>query len=400
VREKLPAIWRGKTRKYEYSDMRIGIDGGSWSNRRGYGRYLREIAQALSKAPAEHQYVLFLDDAGADQYTELDRFETRIVPLSQQIGTAASSDGARSLMDLARMGRAVSKEHLDMFFFPTVYSYFPLWRRIPTIVGIHDTIADRNPQLAFAGKRQELFWNLKVKMAIRSADLIMTVSGYSRRCLESFLRVPGQKIRVVSEAASARFHPPREGAARELFVLYVGGISPNKNLATLIRAFGLCEARRAGWRLLLAGDYQSDGFRGCYQELSELVQDQGLTPFVDFLGYVTDDELVDLYQRAGLFVMPSFDEGFGLPAVEAMASGVPVIASAGNALAELVGDAGICVETTDVRTFASQMDRVALNPDLQKQMSESGIARAALFTWKQSALDLLQLFDEAAICRA
>jgi glycosyltransferase involved in cell wall biosynthesis len=377
--------------------MRIGIDGGSWSNRRGYGRFLREISLALSQSPVDHRYVLFLDSAGAEQYTPLDRFETRVVPLSQQIGTAASSDGSRSPLDLARMGRAVAKERLDVFFFPTVYSYFPLWRSLPTVVGIHDTIADRNPHLAFAGKRQELFWKAKVWLAVRNAGLIVTVSAYSRRCLETVLHVPHRKIRVVSEAASPRFHPPAPGAARQRFVLYVGGISPNKNLSSLIRAFILCQARRSGWRLLLVGDYQGDSFRGCYEELFRLVHESAIVDAVEFLGYVNDDRLVDLYQQAGLFVMPSFDEGFGLPAVEAMACGTPVIAGGGHALAEVLGEAGICVEPLDVEKLAHEIDRVTSDPQLREAMSRNGIARAAQFTWKQAAADLIEVLEEVRL---
>ena len=375
--------------------MRIGIDGGSWSNRRGYGRFLREMAKALSAAPIDHQYVLFLDRAGQDQFTHLNRFETRVVPLSQSISEAASNAGNRSLLDLARMGRAVARERFDVFFFPTVYSYFPLWNGTPSLVGIHDTIADRNPQFAFAGKRQELFWKAKVRLAIRSATLVMTVSEYSCECLENFYHVPRAKIRIVSEAASPQFHASADRSQRERFVLYVGGISPNKNLSTLIQAFALTQARSSGWRLLLAGDYVSDRFQGCYDELAGLIEQKGLGDSIEFTGYVPEDQLAKLYQNAGLFVLPSFDEGFGLPVLEAMACGTPVIASAGHALAEVMGDAGICVPASNPGALAFEIDRVVADPELQKRMSADGLRRASLFTWSQAALDLLQALGEA-----
>ena len=374
--------------------MRIGIDGGSWSNRRGYGRFLREIARALSEAPFDHDYILFLDQAGRDQFTHLNRFETRVVPLSQSISQAASNAGNRSLSDLARMGRAVARERLDVFFFPTVYSYFPLWNRTPSLVGIHDTIADRNPLFAFAGKRQELFWKAKVRLAIRNATLVMTVSQYSRKCLESFHHVPRAKIRIVSEAASRQFHAPADQNKRERFVLYVGGISPNKNLATLIEAFAMTEARGSGWRLLLAGDYVSDRFQGCYAQLAGLIEEKALGPSVEFTGYVPEDQLLKIYQSASLFVLPSFDEGFGLPVLEAMACGTPVIASAGHAVAEVIGDAGICVPPSDPSALAFEIDRVVADPDLQKRMSADGLRRASLFTWSQAALDLMQALED------
>lgn len=375
--------------------MRIGIDGGSWSNRRGYGRFLREIVQALAENAAQHEYVIFLDQAGADTFAPLNRFKTRVVSLTRQIGAAATNDGNRSLGDLARMGRAVARERLDVFFFPTVYSYFPLWTRVPSVVGIHDTIADRNPQFAFQGKRQELLWRTKVKWAIWNATLVMTVSAYSRECLESFYRVPPAKIRIVAEAASSKFRPPPAAHTRQPFLLYVGGISPNKNLATLIQSFHACEGRRRGWQLRLAGDYGNAGFRSCYNELLQLVRERGLTDSVEFLGYVSDSELIRLYQCAGLFVLPSYDEGFGLPAIEAMACGTPVLASSGNALAEVLGGAGICVPPSDAGALTVQMDRLISNPELRRKMSESGILRASLFSWKRAGSDLLDVLESA-----
>jgi len=375
------------------SEMRIGIDGGSWSNRRGYGRFLREIVNAIAALQCEHRFVMFLDHAAAADFTPLPRFEIREVALSRQISDAATSAGNRSPRDLLRMGRAVAKEPLDVFFFPTVYSYFPLWNRVPVVLGVHDTIAGRNPQFAFAGKRQELFWRAKVRAALFQSRLVMTVSDYSRNCLREFHNVPDRKIRVVHEAASSMFSIPVPGTPREPFILYAGGISPNKNIGALIRAFSKLGV--PGWRLVLAGDYQSDGFRSCYGELSSLVNELGLHGRVEFPGYVSDTELVRLYQRAGLFVLPSFDEGFGLPAIEAMACGAPVIVGEGNALTEVVGEAGIAFAPRDHEALARQMTRVITDPDLWLRMSESGVRRAASFSWDSAARTLIRVLEEA-----
>jgi glycosyltransferase involved in cell wall biosynthesis len=380
--------------------MRIGIDGGSWSNRRGYGRFLREIVHAITRIPCDHDFTVFLDAATAREFAPLPHFQVREVTLSRSVSEAATSDGNRSPGDLFRMGRAVSKEPLDVFFYPTVYSYFPLWTRVPAVVGIHDTIADRNPHFSFATKRQEFLWKAKVRMALFQARLVMTVSEYSSRCLQDHYKVPNSRIRVVPEAASDRFEAPSLNSSREPFVLYVGGISPNKNLGTLIRAFaGLPDDRRSNWRLLLAGDYKSDGFQNCFQEMSALVRECGLQERVEFLGYVSDDDLVRLYQRASLFVMPSLDEGFGLPAVEAMASGTPVIVSDGNSLTEVVGSAGILFPAQDERALSDHMERVISNPQLWDHMSKLGIERAASFSWDHAARVLLNILEEAGQAR-
>ena len=373
--------------------MRIGVDGGSWTNRRGYGRFLQEIASALAKQNSGHEFVMFLDSAAAQEFPPLAGFSVREVQLSRQIGEAARHDGNRSPLDLLRMSRAAARERCDVFFFPTVYSYFPLWKRVPVVVGIHDTIADRNPQFAFSGARQRLLWRIKVRAAIFQATLVMTVSEYSRKCLTEYLGVQRDQIRVVPEAAAARFVPPAGDAPREPFLLYVGGISPNKNLGVLIKAFARLDT---SWSLKLAGDYESDGFRSCYVEIRELAESLGVASRVEFLGFVPDEDLADLYQRAMLFVLPSFDEGFGLPAIEAMASGTPVIVSEGNSLTEVVGFAGLSFAPNDDQALASAMQRVLSDGDLWLRLSREGMDRAAAFSWPNAAVALLHVLEEAA----
>ncbi len=376
--------------------MRIGIDGGSWSNRRGYGRFLREVAQALSRLESEHRFVIFLDAASSRTFTPLPGFTVREVKLAHHIAEAATDSGNRSPADLLRMGRAVAGEPLDVFFFPTVYSWFPVWKRVPIVVGIHDTIADRNPRFAFAGRKQELLWKAKVRLALAQSRLVLTVSEYSRRCLQEHYGVAPERMRVVPEAASASFRSLPNGPDREKMALYAGGISPNKNLGTLVRAFAKLEnEREAGWRLVLAGDFQSDGFKSCYQEIRTLVEDLGLRDQVEFPGYVTDEKLASLYQQAGLFILPSFDEGFGLPAIEAMASGTPVIVSEGNALVEVVGSAGLSFPVRDIEALAAAMRRVLGDAELRRTLSEAGIRRAAEFSWDQTARALLHVLGEA-----
>ena len=268
-------------------------------------------------------------------------------------------------------------------------------RRVPTVVGIHDTIADRNPDFAFAGAQQRMFWKAKVKAAIFQADLVMTVSDYSRRCLTETLGIRKEVIRIVPEAASPMFRPPAEGSGRDPYVLYVGGISPNKNLGVLVQAFAKLDSR---WTLKLAGDYESDGFRNCFQEIQELSVQLGVHDQVEFLGFVSDADLIGLYQRASLFVLPSFDEGFGLPAIEAMASGVPVIVSRGNSLEEVVGDTGITFPMHDADALSAAMRHVLSDERTWRRMSEDGMRRAAEYSWPAAAASLVRILEEAA-CR-
>lgn len=379
--------------------MHIGIDGGCWSNRRGYGRFLRELLEALAATDTKNEYSVFLDPAAYESFHLRGRFRPVLVSTSETVNGAARSDGHRPLADMLRMSYAVARMPLDVFFFSSVFCYFPLLRPLPTILGVHDTIADKNPQFSFASRRQHLFWKAKVKLALAQADTVLTVSEYSKQCIQRVLGIAPQRIRVLYEAASPCFRRVPAEPSNDPFFLYVGGISPNKNLTTLIRAFyGLKSAARRA-QLILVGDYQSDGFKSCYAELRDLVKQLGLEQKVRFAGYVPDQELISMYNQACAFVMPSFDEGFGLPAVEAMACGAPVIVSSGNSLAEVTGDAGLLVDPHDQAGLTAAMERVLTDSDFAGTLSRKSLARAAQFSWTNAAGRLLDVFEETRSTR-
>ena len=389
----LAEMWWADPERFNSSDMRVGIDGGCWSNQRGYGRFIREVMKALGEVSSSHRYTVYLDSSSYPLFDLKAPFEARRVATSQGVAQSATADSHRSLRDLLRMSLAVT-EPLDLFFFPSVYSFFPLLRRIPVIVGIHDTIADRNPQFSFSSQKQRWLWSAKVRLALAQADTILTVSQYSKRSIAEWFHVPAGRIAVVQEAASPQFHvrhfepPPRP------FALYAGGISPNKNLGLLIRAFSRSDARSRGAQLVLAGDYTSDRFKGNYAELKALVAELDVGRQVVFTGFVPDEELCRLYNTCTVFVMPSLDEGFGLPAIEAMSCGRPVIVSYGNSLEELVGDAGLTVNPHNVEELAAAIDRIFSCEDLRRSLAGRAIQRASEFSWETAARQLLELFEQ------
>jgi glycosyltransferase involved in cell wall biosynthesis len=375
--------------------MHIGIDGGCWNNRRGYGRFFRELVDALERNDACNRYTVFLDPQSYRDFPARDRFHPRLVETGRSVVEAATAEGRRPVSDLVRMGWAAAREDLDLFFFPSVYSYFPLLRPVPAVVGVHDTIAERNPQLTFSSRRHELFWRWKVRFALAQARTVLTVSEYSKRSIQQWFGIPASRIHVMYEAAAPRFKPAARDESGGGYILYVGGISPHKNIATLIAAFSRVEARRQGTQLVLAGDYAADGFKNCYRELCALVADLKLEQEVRFTGFVPDEELCRLYHGARLFVLPSLDEGFGLPAIEAMACGLPVIVSAGNAMEEVVGNAGVVVDPLDQVALAREIDRVLEDPELRREMSARAVQRAAEFSWDAAAKELLRVFKDA-----
>jgi glycosyltransferase involved in cell wall biosynthesis len=262
------------------------------------------------------------------------------------------------------------------------------------VLGIHDTIADRNPRFAFASRRQEFLWRWKVKAAIAQAARIVTVSNYSRRCLQEWFGIEESRLRVVSEAASPVFRKLDEIPTAHPFILYVGGISPNKNLGALIRAFGATRACQRGLKLYLVGDYSGDSFKSCYHDLARLVHQRRLEDQVRFLGFVPDEELCVLYNQARLFVLPSLDEGFGLPVLEAMACGTPALVNAGNAMEEVVGEAGIVVDSRRDTVLAAAIDQLLEDPARLAELAAKAHCRARQFTWDAAARSLLAVFEE------
>lgn len=383
--------------------MRIGIDACCWSNRRGFGRFTREIVTTMVAEHPRHEYTLVVDRATAEESRLPPGARVEVVATREQPTRAASAAGSRSPLDLLRMARAASRIPLDLFFFPAVYTYYPMLRRVPTVVTFHDAIAETHPGLIFSGARARLFWRAKSWLANRQADRLLTVSSDARARIAAAFGRPESQVAVVNEGPGAAFRPLRDAAAArhvrdeyslpdEPLVLYVGGISPHKNLGGLLRAFARLKGRPA--HLAIVGDHSGDSFLGCYPELVALRGRLGLESRVTFTGFVPDEHLAVLYNAATVLALPSFDEGFGLPAVEAMACGLPVAASSIGSLPEVVGPAGVFFDPWDHDAMAAALLRVLEDARLRADLSAGGLRRAGLFTWSAAARDAVRLFEE------
>ncbi len=382
--------------------MRIGIDASTWTNRRGYGRFTRELVGAMVESYPQHDFVLVVDAATAAQGVFPERASLEVVATSEQQIQAASADGARQVSDLWRMARAVAKAKFDVFFFPTRYSYFPLICSTPMVIAFHDATAERHPELIFPGFKSRLLWRIKSRLALRRADRLVTVSHDARQQLSEVFRYPAESITVISEGTDPIFRPLTDNgeaaSIRERFklppndplILYVGGISPHKNLQGLLRAL---EQVPGSWHLVLVGDYENDSFWGCYNELIALIGDIGLDGRVTFTGFVTDEELLHCYHASTMLVLPSMSEGFGLPVVEAMACGLPVAASARNSIPEVLGDAGLLFDPTSIEDMTDCIGRLMADPELRERLRLLGLARAESYSWANGARNLVELLE-------
>jgi glycosyltransferase involved in cell wall biosynthesis len=212
--------------------------------------------------------------------------------------------------------------------------------------------------------------------AAERSDLIIAVSAFTASQVEQLLGVDPARIRVVQHGVRPVALTARQ-QAREQMILSVGAIQRRKNTVRLVEAF---EQLDSGWKLVLAG---SSGFdsEDAIQRIARSPRKQD----IQVLGYVPDSELEGLYQRAAIFAFPSLDEGFGMPVLDAMARGVPVLTSNVSAMPEVAGDAAILVDPRDTGSIAEGLRRLADDSDLRERLIQAGLTRAQNFTWEKSA---------------
>lgn len=390
--------------------MRIGVDASCFGNKRGFGRFTHELLTALLQEDTNNHYKFFADHTTADGIEFPERVDVIKARTRTSQVLAAGADGRRSIRDIWAMTNAVSKHELDVFFFPAVYSYFPILNRTKILLTVHDMIADRHPEMIFPNSRAKIFWKLKQNAAVRQADRILTVSEYSRRVIAEYFGLSPASISVICEAARRDFAPANNNGKphgilskygigdHDRFLLYVGGISPHKNLARLVSAFDhvRSEPENAKLKLVLVGDYKDDPFFSAYPALKEQIATMRDPESIVFTGFVPDSDLVRLYNAATVLVFPSLEEGFGLPAIEAMACGTPVIASRTGSLPEVLGEAGRYFDPLDASDIARVISAILTDRDERNSIGKIGLERSKQFTWKRAAADTLKIFEEMA----
>jgi glycosyltransferase involved in cell wall biosynthesis len=388
--------------------MRIGVDATVCANRRGYGRFAREIIPAMARLSAHDEFVCFVD-ASANEALKTDLPNvTRVIvsSLHQSPARAASAEGHRSLSDLARMTLAVKHEKLDVFFSPSVYTYFPLAGALPLVLTIHDAIPERFPRTVFLSSKQRLYWSLKMKLALFQARRIVTVSDYAAEDLVRVLGIPKEKITVAVEAPSAEFRPRASEPnsvtgdlpAGSQWIVYVGGFSPHKNVPLLVQAHAAA-TRQLGGRapyLLLVGTRDKDDFHTDVPAIEKTIEKEGTSALVKWTGFVDDENLSRIHSRSVALVLPSACEGFGLPAVEAAACGSPVIATIESPLPGLLEGSGIFVRPGDVAALTHAIIELSTDRELHSACSRNALARANALSWDSSARAVMDAVRRAA----
>jgi glycosyltransferase involved in cell wall biosynthesis len=386
--------------------MRFAVDATGWLNRRGYGRFTRNAVTRLVETDLEAEYVLLADPITAEAGLPAGA-TIRVLDPRQPPSDAAGAGSRRRVGDVLRVVRATRAEKgLDALLFPSLHTWFP-FARAPTVVGLHDTIADELPELALPRGRDRALWQLKQRLAVRGARRMFAVSEASRSQVVERLGLSRDALPVVPEAADPVFSPRRADevvearlavGAPERYLLFAGGISPHKNVTGLVDAYAELLAHVPDPpALVVAGAMEDETFASSAGAVRERIAGHGLNGRVLLPGFVSDETLARLYTGALAFVSPSLAEGFGLPAVEAAACGAPLVLSDLAAHRESMGDAALYVAPGDDAALADALRRLLEDEGLQASLAARGRERAATRTWDAAAGALAGLLREAAL---
>jgi glycosyltransferase involved in cell wall biosynthesis len=366
--------------------VRIAIDGRKLHDF-GIGTYVRNLVRELARLDHDDEYVVLCPDTDAEF----------IRALGPRFSVSVERAGNYSLREQFSVPLALRRARVDLFHAPH-YVVSPLVRT-PFVVTIHDCIHLRFPQYLPGRGAARYAWTM-MRSSARRSRRILTVSEASREDIVELLHIPAGKIEVIHNAIDEQLVALATGEdvarVRERyqlhapFVMYTGNIKPHKNIDRLIEAFSLLRERQGtDVKLVIIGDEISK-----YPNLRRLVHRHKLDKHVRFLGFVPDATLAGLYRLAALFVFPSLYEGFGLPPLEAMALGTPVVVSNVSSLPEVVGDAAVLIDPHSAEAIASGMHRVLNDAALRADLVGRGYERVKAFSWARSVARTRQVYAE------
>jgi len=366
--------------------VKIGIDARKLHDF-GIGTYIRNLLRQLARLDKDSEFVVLCQPGDREAIATLG---ANFRPLPE---TARNY----SIAEQVRVPLALKRERVTLFHAP--HYVLPPLVRCRSVVTIHDCIHLMFPQ--YLPNRLALTYaRTSIRLAAKRATRVLTVSESSKRDILRFVDLPPEKIDVIYNAFDERFgvEPREEDVVRvkeryqlhDEFVLYAGNVKPHKNLERLITAFHLVRQRGLDHlKLVLIGDDISK-----YAALRRAVHRYQLHRYVRFLGYLPEETLAVMYRLSSVFVFPSLYEGFGLPPLEAMASGTPVVTSNVSSLPEVAGNAAILVDPYDPDALADAMLRVLTDESLRQDLRRRGLERARQFSWEQSVGRIRRIYDE------
>lgn len=367
--------------------MKIGIDARFYSSSfTGIGRYVYELIENLLKLDQRNQYVLFFNNPEFEKFTLPRKGVTKILADSPHY----------SFKEQWHFWRLLQKENLDLMHF--THFNAPILYRRPSIVTIHDLTLNLHPGKKMASSLHRIAYTLTIRSIIKRSKRVIAPSEHTRQDIVKHFNIEPDKIAVIHEGVSSVFHKiadqniisdfRKKTGLTKPYILYTGVWRSHKNLVNLIKAFAILKHTHHfdGW-LVITG--KEDPW---YPEVKQTVRNENLEGSVRFTGLVPDEDLVLLYNGASIFVLPSFYEGFGLPALEAFACGVPVCVSKTSSLPEICALAAEYFDPNDPNDMASKIALVYNDEAKKRDLISRGFERIKDFSWKKMAKETLDIY--------
>ncbi|MGB6420537.1 MAG: glycosyltransferase family 1 protein [Anaerolineales bacterium] len=375
--------------------MLIGIDATALPPQPGgAGSYIIHLIRALASLSSECQFTIFAHHSGRDLIDS---------PPSSRMNWVLVPDknpARRLVWEQVTFPRLVRQSRVGLLH--SLHYTRPLSLSCASVVTFHDMTFFLYPHLHTRSKR--IFFPTAIRLSARLADALIAVSENTKKDAVRLLGVPGDKITAIPHGVGEEFHPITDAALLEGirrkyklpqdFILNVGIVEPRKNLALLLKSYQRLHSQGISLPLVIVG-----GLGWMYEDVFRQAESLGIKEQVYFTGYVPDHDLPIIYNLARIFVYPSIYEGFGLPPLEAMACGTPVITTAVSSMPEHVGDAGILIPPQDEKALTNALQKLINDSTLQEKLSSKGLERASQFTWKRTAQETIKVYNRVLTAR-
>lgn len=377
---------------------RIGIDARFYGPLgKGLGRYTQEIVDQVTVRDTKHQYVIFLGKDNFDEYTPPNKHVTKVLADIPWYGLA----------EQRQLPRLIRQEQIDLMHFP--HFNIPVFCPVPFVVTIHDLILTKFPttRATTLGPLKYFIKNLAyrfvINRAVRKAERVIAVSNFTKQDIQEQFGIPEKKIVMIYEGVAKLEHAVDSTYTSKLkskevlsnycilepYLLYVGNAYPHKNLESLVSVFLKLQPKYPHLKLVLVG--KDDYF---YLRLKEFVHQQtGETSSIIFPGYVPDRDLQTLFSRAAAYVFPSRYEGFGLPPLEAMSRGCPVVSSDATCLPEILGTAAVYFDPTKEASMRTAIMSVLDDAKLRQTLITVGYSQIKNYDWTTAAQATINVYN-------
>jgi glycosyltransferase involved in cell wall biosynthesis len=364
--------------------MKIGIDAREFVPGRitGIGRFLWHFLQQATASKYQHEYVLFCNQ------------KTHIPHDLPRLKKVIITENIKQVWDQVLLPLNIAREKIDVFLTP--YFKAPLFLPSEMVLIINDLIP-----LFFPEEHRllrKLYFRFMIAATARRATRIMTISEHSRSDIVKFLRLPADKIMVIHLGVEERFRSSdirkeeirRKYSLPQKFILYVGNLSPHKNVRILIKSYAsLPVSLRENYKLVL-GALKSDKY---FSNVDKVIREKELIQDVLFTGFIEPKDLPSVYNMSSVFAFPSFYEGFGLPPLEAMACGCPVVSSNTSSMPEVLGDAALFFNPYHVEEISQAIRHMLEDENLRNRFRQKGLERAKLFTIEKMTSRMLDVLE-------